>query len=238
MARLTFSCHPALEPILPKPVSASQALPAWLKEMPSEAASETLGGASVRTLKHCPPFIDAFGMGALMPLVADITIAKGEISWEWDPPAVPDQAFSRSPIGVHVPEQGAGAPLPLGENFALKFMNYWTIAAPEGWSVLFTHPLNREDLPFRTLSGVVQCDQFVDGFVHFPALWVDPDFEGVLPAGTPVAQAIPTPRGALALAFETFDAGKADRVRATQDALQAAPGFYRRLKTRATPKPD
>ena len=37
-----------------------------------------------------------------------------------------------------------------------------------GWSILFTHPLNRDDLPFRTLSGIVDCDRFGAGLVHFP----------------------------------------------------------------------
>ena len=230
MPVLTAKCHPALEPLLPKPQLASAALPAWLKDMPAEAESETLGGVSVRTLKRCPPMIDAFSLGVLLPLATDLTVRGGEISWDWDPPAIPDQLFTRAPIGAHAPEQAAGAPLPLDGRFVIKFTNFWTIEAPEGWSALFTHPLNREDLPFRTLSGVVQCDRFADGFVHFPALWSDPSFEGTLPAGTPVAQAIPIPRDALTLETGAFDDAKSVRVRATQEALQAEPGHYRKLR--------
>ena len=62
MITLTARCHPALEPILPKPVLAADALPGWLRTMPSEVASDTLGGAPIRTLKHCPPLIDALGL--------------------------------------------------------------------------------------------------------------------------------------------------------------------------------
>lgn len=233
MSTLSMRCHPALEPILPKPVPAARALPDWLRAMPSSVESETLGGLEIRTLKQCPPIIDALSTGVLIPLAADLTVADGELSWDWDPPILPDQLFTRAPIGVHAPEQASGAPLPIADRFVLKFINFWTIETAPGWSVLFTHPLNREDLPFRTLSGVVQCDRFADGFVHFPALWTDPDFTGVLPAGTPVAQAIAFPRDAGGLDLGTFDADQARRVRETQTALQDSPGHYRRLRKSA-----
>lgn len=230
MVEVTARCHPALESMLPKPMRAAECLPGWLKDMPAEVAAETLGGAPVRTLKHCPPLIDALSLGLMVPLAADLTFRGGEIHWDWDPPHISDQLFTRAPIGLHVPEQAAGAPLPIGENFVLKFTNFWTFEVPQGWSILFTHPLNSEDLPFRSLAGLVQCDRFADGFVHFPAIWTDPAFEGVLPAGTPVAQAIPLPREALSFETGTFDPAQATRVRETQESLQEMPGHYRRLR--------
>ncbi len=228
--KIVARCHPALEAVLPKPVLAAEALPGWLREMPSEVESATLGGERVRTLKHCPPLIDALSLGLLVPLAADLTVTGGEIEWDWDPPIVPDQLMSRAPVGLHVPEQAAGSPLPVGEGFVVKFMNFWTLQAPEGWSLLFTHPLNREDLPFRTLAGVVQCDRFADGLVHFPALWTDPGFEGVLPAGTPVAQAIPVPRLPAGLETAVMDDAAASRLREMQEALGKERGVYRKLR--------
>jgi len=47
--------------------------------------------------------------------------------------------------------------------------------------VLFTHPANRFDLPFTTLTGLVDCDLYHDNWVHFPAHWHDTNFSGVLP---------------------------------------------------------
>jgi hypothetical protein len=221
--------HPALMDLLPRPVPAARALPDWLRTMPGEAESPALGGASVRTLKHCPPLIDALGLGLLMPLACDLRVTPGPVlEWDWPFPALPDELLSRAPVGAHVPEQAAGAPLPLHGRMALKFMNHWTLETPPGWSVLFTHPLNREDLPFRTLSGVVDADAFRDGFVHFPAIWSDPGFVGVLPAGTPVAQAIPLPRGAPVLDVGPQDAGATARTRALQAELRDARGVYRR----------
>ncbi|MEJ8571028.1 hypothetical protein [Microbaculum marinum] len=227
--RLTFRCLPGFEEILPKPAPARAGLPEWLKAMPGSAASETLGGAQVRTLKHCPPLIDALSAGVLMPLAADVTVAGGTLSWDWEAPRVPGLRHTRSPIGLHVPEQAAGTPFAVADTqFVVKFTNFWALEVPDGWSVLFTHPLNREDLPFRTLSGVVDCDRFKDGFVHFPALWTDPGFEGVLPAGTPVAQAIPVRREAIEIVTSTMDETHLDAHREIEDGLSDDPGLYRK----------
>lgn len=221
-------CHPKLAGLLPEPVPAAGALPDWLTSMPSEVAAPTLGGAAVRTLKHCPPMIDALSTGVLIPLATDIMVAGGEMSWDWDPPIMDDALISRAPLGLHVPEQAKGAPLPLATNVVIKFMNFWTLQVPEGWSLLFTHPLNREDLPFRTLSGVVDCDLFGDGYVHFPALWTDPTFEGVLPRGTPVAQVIAVPRAAQGLDIGQMTEEEIARNHAVQRDLAETRGVYRR----------
>lgn len=94
--------------------------------------------------------------------------------------------------------------------------------------MLFVHPLNREELPFRTLAGRVDCDRFAGGFVHFPALWTDPGFEGSLPKGTPVAQAFPVPRESLALDIGVFDDAALAQHLEVQEALKADPGAYRK----------
>lgn len=227
--RLTVRCLPGYEPFLPKPVLAKGALPDWLKAMPSTVLSDALGGAEVRTLKHCPPMLDAMQAGILFPLAADVTVAGGALSWDWNLPAHETARPTRSPIGLHVPEQAIGAPFDLPDDqFVVKFTNFWTVEAPQGWSLMFTHPLNRADLPFRTLSGLVDCDAFSDCFVHFPALWTDPGFEGVLKAGTPVAQAFPVRREAIELVVEEMDEDRLGAHLDVQDGLQADPGLYRK----------
>jgi hypothetical protein len=64
--------------------------------------------------------------------------------------------------------------------------------------------------------------------VLFPAVWTDPDFEGVLARGTPVAQCFPVAREALTLACEAFSPTDAARYQATATALLSRPGVYRR----------
>ncbi|MEZ5666528.1 MAG: hypothetical protein R3F55_03655 [Alphaproteobacteria bacterium] len=225
---LTARCHPALQPILPRPVPAREARPDWLRDMPAEVPADSLGGIPMRTLKHCPPLVDALGLGLLMPLACDLHVADGEIAWDWNPPALPDQLTSRAPIGVHAPEQASGAPLAITGRFVVKFMNFWTLQAPPGWSVLFTHPFGRPTTPFHTLTGLVDCDSYADGYVHFPALWTDPAFVGTIPAGTPVAQAIPLPRDRIALTVETMDAAHQAATRELQQRLQDERGVYRK----------
>ena len=61
--------------------------------------------------------------------------------------------------------------------------NFWSIHTETGYATFFTHPLNHLDLPFRTLSSVVDTDSFDALPVHFPMVLVDHDFEGTLPAG-------------------------------------------------------
>ncbi len=111
---------------------------------------------------------------------------------------------------------------------AIKFNSFWTIELEPGWSLFATHPVNRDDLPFRLISGLVDADRFYDGGINFPALWTLPDFSGVLPKGTPVAQCFAVPRTAPELVFESFDeAHKAAYTRTVTEVL-AAPGVYRK----------
>jgi hypothetical protein len=221
-------CHPALEPLLPRPAPARAVLPEWFKAMPAEVQAATLGGEEVRTLKHCPPLIDALSTGVMIPLAADLTISGGEISWDWDPPILPDTRITRAPVGLHVPEQATGVPFRLDIGAVVKFMNFWTLEADPGFSLLFTHPLNREDLPFRTLAGLVDGDTFKDGYVHFPALWTDAGFEGCLPAGTPVAQVFAVPRDRQGLEVGVMDAEGVARNAEIQKALSEERGVYRK----------
>ncbi len=71
------------------------------------------------------------------------------------------------------------------------------------------HPVNRDDLPFRLISGLVDLDRFYDGGIYFPAVWAQPDFSGVLPKGTPVAQCFAVPRAPYDVVVESFDDARA-----------------------------
>jgi hypothetical protein len=225
--KITFRCPPELLGFLPRPVPATDGLPAWLRTMPGEALVPELGGA-IRTLKHCPPFIDAMRAGFLMPLVTDIRVENGAFSWDWDPPVTTLGRTTRSPLGFHRAEQASGSPLHDPERVFLKFNNFWAIELEPGWSLLVTHPVNRTDLPFQTLTGLVDADLFRDGLIQFPARWLDPSFAGVLPRGTPVAQCIPVRREALDLAFEPLEGDAAARFALVKDALATEPGVYRK----------
>ena len=80
--------------------------------------------------------------------------------------------------GLHIPDNC--------HNFVYKWENNFIIKTPKKYSTLFTHPHNRFDLPFYTLSGVVDTDRYV-GPVQFP-FFIKNNFTGVIKAGTPLAQ--------------------------------------------------
>ena len=226
---ISLRCPPELEGRVPAPELASDCVPGWLVRMPAMEPSTLLGGLEVRTVKQCPPFIDALRCGIVFPLSADLEVNGGEFEWHREIPALASSPVTMAPLGVHVPEQVKGTPL-AGDpaRFVVKFTNYWTVGLPDGWSMLFTHPLNRMDLPFRTLSGLVDCDAYTSNFVHFPALWHDDGFEGLLPRGTPVAQGIPVRRATLELDRQAFEDRDLVRHREVQSALEESAGVYRR----------
>ncbi len=224
---IRFRCPKVLEGLLPVPVPASLGLPDWLKAMPMKAFS-ALNLQDEQTVKRCPPFVDAMTSGFLIPLICDLQVEDGQITWDNDLPAGGDIDFPRSPISFHDPGQVTGTPLFEEDRFVIKFHNLWTIEAPEGYALYFMHPTNRFDLPFTTLSGLVDCDRYRDNWIHFPANWHDTNFRGVLPKGTPIAQCIPVKRENWKSEVSAFTAEDTRRMHELQNALRREPDLYRR----------
>ena len=224
---LTFRCPPELAKVLPEPVPAVQGLPDWFKAMPQKAFNP-ISGIENQTVKRCPPFIDAMTYGFLMPLATDLRVQDGEFSWDFESPDAVITEISRTPLDFHDSSQVVGTPLFEDDRFIIKFNNFWTIEAPPGYSLLFTHPLNRVDLPFTTLTGLVDCDTFSDSPVNFPARWHDAAFNGVLPKGTPVAQCLPVKRESWAGRCDVLSEEATERLLETRTELLRETGIYRR----------
>ena len=54
--------------------------------MPAKALSE-FHGQDIRTVKQCPPFVDAMSAGFLIPLPCDVRVERGgKFSWDWSLP--------------------------------------------------------------------------------------------------------------------------------------------------------
>jgi len=225
--RIVFRCDPALYDRLPRPVAARGALPDWLRSMPASAFSD-LHDQQIRTVKQCPPFVDAMAYGFVMPLPCDVTVRDGKFSWSWELPPLSVEAHPRSPLSFHVPAQVSGTPFHDASRAVIKFNSFWTIELEPGYSLFATHPVNRSDLPFRLLTGLVDADRFNDVGILFPAVWLDPSFSGVLPAGTPVAQCFPVTRDVAELFVEPLSQEAQRRYDQTGAALLSKPGIYRR----------
>jgi hypothetical protein len=83
---------------------------------------------------------------------------------------------------------------PIGEEYypvAFKWNSPWTVQTKRGWSTLFCAPMYH-DLPFLTLSGIVDTDKHPIP-VNFP-FFLRKDFEGIISKGTPIVQCIPMKR--------------------------------------------
>ena len=107
--KISIRCHPALIDLLPAPKLAKTVLPRWVRDMPSQVDSPVLGSA-VRTLKHCPPILDAMGVGITFYLPTDIHVGEDGFTWDWNFPVLTDSVLSRAPIGFHLSEQTTGSP--------------------------------------------------------------------------------------------------------------------------------
>ena len=84
-------------------------------------------GRAIRTLKQCPPFVDAMAHGFVLLLPCDVQVHDGRFSWHWDLPAPAVPGHPRAPLSFHVPAQLEGSPLHRAGRAAIKFNSFWTI---------------------------------------------------------------------------------------------------------------
>lgn len=169
-----YSENVRVEILHPKP--ASKFLPEWIRKIPG-----VIDG--VETIKKCMPFFDAMTSGYILTLAADVKFDGVEFEEVSKIEMVSKHQQSQI-SGFEVPDEYRKQPF--------KWNNLFVMKTPKGYSTLFTHPLNRIDLPFYSISGVVDTDTFPVG-VNFP-FFVKKDFRGIIPAGTPIAQALPFKR--------------------------------------------
>lgn len=180
------------------PQPAAKSIPDWYKNMAvymdgekAPGLSKTTTVVSNLTLKGCTPFLDALTSGYMFVLPFDIEFRRNEegmINIRW--------ATNVNYIGSHGPDQAPGLPGPVGgSQTLLKWRPGWRVITPKGYSAMFTHPLNRHDLPFRTFTGVVDTDMYELG-VEFPFQLLNTieDDIFILKKGTPIAQVIPFKR--------------------------------------------
>lgn len=162
-------------------------IPNWYKQIPQfMVGTKKLTfpmnmGMPNLTIKKCVPFLDALTTGYMMVLEDDVYVEQ-----------VDDEPFIRwrhsdDIITWHDRDQYPGVPIPETYHFMIaKWVNNWTIMVPKNYTILFSHPSNRIDLPFFTLSGLVNCGDYTQP-VQFPFL-LKRGFEGIIEAGTPICQ--------------------------------------------------
>jgi hypothetical protein len=220
MAQIIFTDTMGVpEEFKPKPANAS--VPDWYRDLESYMSGakkpDGSGGTSA-TIKRCMPVFDAIVGGYIIYTYADVYVSQQKIVYadkehfdktNEDKPLTDEEVLAKGypltqpfyewpsfgPIQFHPVTQ---APTHPGRGSLSDSMNYpkwinpWSIKTPKGYSVLFTQPMHRES-PFTILDGIVDTDSY-NAPVNFPFVLNNWGFEGLIPAGTPMAQVIPFKR--------------------------------------------
>jgi hypothetical protein len=144
------------------------------------------------TVKRCVPVFDALTSGYTILLHADIFVTIERNSTEQAQVTQWSQFIEYPFIQSHGFEQFSNYPNIEKGVAAKKFVNPFAIVTPKGYSCLFSQPMHQDYSPIKIFEGIVDTDK--QHIVNLPFIYVDPNFEGVIPAGTPIAQITPFKR--------------------------------------------
>lgn len=176
-----------VELLVPPPKPAAHYVPDWYKGSKKftenhinveDIESEGLG------LKSCVPFLDSMINGYIQETWQDIVVdpqpdGKINIRFSVQPDIISVRDIVHTPID------------PSFYNHEFTWQLPWIPRVPKGWSVLYTSPLNHTELPFMSLSGIIDSDEFYHiPFGNYP-FYIKKGFSGIIPAGTPMFQMIP-----------------------------------------------
>jgi hypothetical protein len=162
-------------------------VPEWYKK-----ATNFIGGKMVQEdyginkgFKLCAPFFDSLIAGYTIELPYDVIVERqgSQVFFGW---RETEKLIEPRNNAIELPRPSGHYP----EMYA--WVLSWGIQTPTGYSVLVTHPFNRHDLPFTTTTGIMDSDNYSQaGELPF---FLNANFEGVIPAGTPIAQILPIKR--------------------------------------------
>jgi len=175
--------------VVEPPLPAKKVLPDWYKKIPafdSKNPQFNEGRLASVGLKMCMPFFDATTGGYIQRTWTDIHIKCEDNMVSYHSAEEPTIMMAREKPSIA-----------LTENFyPIEFVwqKQWSARLPKGYSLLITHPHNRLDLPFQTLSGLVDSDSFYHTPIGNIPFFIQKGFEGFIPAGTPMYQMIPVKR--------------------------------------------
>lgn len=178
------------------PVQASKKIPQWYKDLASYGGTSTdikdlmpindrsSDGSNVST-KLCLPFLDAMVSGYMYLLEDSVTVDLADdgspiLSWDKDVMLID----KRPTVDFAIPDNCH----PI--QFGIK-MN-WYYETPKDYSLLFTHPFNRPELPFYIPTGIVDSD--IWGLPIFIPFFIKKNFIGTIKKETPIIQMLPIKR--------------------------------------------
>jgi len=167
-----------IEDLVPCPELSKNFIPQWYKDIP--------GGKENINVKMCIPFLDSISVGYIQKTWADIYVENNN-----------GKVLFLHNHKVTMFSSREQTNMPVSEYYyqtELIWKRPWSIILPDGISALVTHPINRIDLPFTTMSGIVDFDKSIHTPIGNIPFFIKKDFVGLIPKGTPMFQILPFER--------------------------------------------
>jgi hypothetical protein len=160
------------------PSPAKKNIPEWFSKASRFWFPELKNSLS---FKACPALIDVFLTGYFLKTPCDIKFDNGNL--------IIDEYYKD--FCDYRPDM-LGFPKPFGFERSFHWYPNWMPGLEEGYSAIYLHPINRFDLPFFTISGIIDNDKMnTPGLMPF---FLKNNFSGIVPQGTPFVQIIPFKR--------------------------------------------
>jgi len=189
--KIYFSRYDDTEAVyLPGP--STKFIPEWYKNAKSYLNDEKKPSNKepFSTVKKCIPVFDAITAGYMIVLGQDMYCEQTEsgpyFHWRAEGGDQKDEVLTQHhhfQVQGH-PENNLG--------HQLKIENPWLIKTEPGYSCMILPPLHRDN-QLVILSGIVDTDKYYEK-INLPFNLKDKYFEGMIEAGTPIAQVIPFKR--------------------------------------------
>lgn len=180
-----------IDGVLEKPKPSTEYIPQWYKDAKSYIGPENKKAPSIDntpygTIKRCMPIWDMMTAGYIIETPFDIYVRQTPTGpfFQWG---------EMKALTFQTIEQYQNHPYSRDINYAVRIEIPWSIKTPPGWSIMVIEPQHHEPGPITCVSGIVDTDDFSLPFNMFLKLR-DPNFEGMIPAGTPLVQVIPFKR--------------------------------------------
>lgn len=177
------------ESVVPEPKSAKTYIPDWYKDIKiskdmrvNESGGLDFDGA----LKKCVPFLDGLTTGYIQESWTDIFVENTDDRIRLGNSTGPEIVKIRQEVSPKISDI----------YYPIEFIwqMHWFPKLPKGWSAIITHPLNRLDLPFTSLTAIFDSDVFYHGLGGNYPFYIHSGFSGLIPVGTPMYQIIPFKR--------------------------------------------
>jgi hypothetical protein len=168
-------------------VPAKTKVPEWYKKIMSFSGDKIINlkdNSINETIKKCIPFLESLSVGYMITLPFDLYVKDNN--------GTPNIIVKNKDHNIRT--RGAVADKNLVPTGFYPLEYTWdtniSFSVPKKYSILITHPLNRNDLPFHTLSGIIDGPYINTPHGNFP-FYIKNGFEGIISQGTPIMQLIP-----------------------------------------------